>query len=88
MGLGNLFLRINLNECFYILKAGAIIIAILIECYRKNSGNIASKYASKTLSEEVYKVYITFCYLTKNSVLTRKKAIPPWRPPKRDFQMY
>ena len=29
MGLGNLFLRINLNECFYILKAGAIIIAIL-----------------------------------------------------------
>ena len=29
MGLGNLFLRINLAECFCILKAGAIIIAIL-----------------------------------------------------------
>ena len=29
MGLGNLFLRTDLNECFGILKAGAIIIAIL-----------------------------------------------------------
>ena len=29
MGLGNLFLRIDLNECFGILKVGAMIIAIL-----------------------------------------------------------
>ena len=29
MGLGNIFLRIDLIECFGILKVGAIIIAIL-----------------------------------------------------------
>ena len=59
------------------------------ECYRKNSGNVVSKYASKTLIEKAFIIrYIGFfCTQLKIGMFRCKNAITK-RPRRIDLEMY